>query len=77
MEKFEINSLLLVSEKMVLVSAEWRLDQFAQIDRWLQDHICMSDDFFKNYDKNLFEGEDCSVSNPELAKARAKNDAQK
>lgn len=37
----------------------------------------MSDDFFRNYNKNLFEGEDCSVTNPELARARAKNDGQK
>ena len=37
----------------------------------------MSDDFFRKYNKNVFEGEDCSITNPELTKARAKNDAQK
>ncbi len=33
----------------------------------------MSDEFNKNCSKNVFEGEGCSITNPELGKARKEN----
>lgn len=37
----------------------------------------MSESFYKNYNKNVFEGEECSLTNPELGRARRENSEQK
>ena len=37
----------------------------------------MDQDFYKNYNKNVFKGEECSITNPELGRTRRENSEQK